>query len=213
MRTRRVRYAGLGAAVIVFGSWISFSVAPGGAYGTVAALAVLFAGTPDGRARLLLARGIGAALVGVALVLGGLLALDWLGDPLLRFRSAMAYHRAWKGGMLGGRYALVGLVEYAVYVGAPVLVFYLGAHVRGRTLSRPEAIFLWGVSGLIAAQAASSGAVEVARTWLFLSPLLAMGAAIGVRREMGYRGTPWGAFVMVVLHLALIPIMRANQIF
>ena len=213
MRTGKTRYAGLGAAVIAFGSWISFSVAPGGAYGTVAAVAAFFTGVPDAQKRLLLVRGVAAALLGAALVLLALEALDWLGDPVLRFRNAMAYHRAWKGGMLGGRYALVGLAEYAVYVGAPVLVFYFGAHVPGRRLAAPEALFLWGVSALIALQALSSGAVEVARTWLFLSPFLALGAAIGIRRAMGYVGTPTGAFAMVVVHLAIIPIMRAHQIF
>jgi hypothetical protein len=133
------------------------------------------------------------ALVGltagfVILLLTGLWLLDY--NPLLRFSSAMAYHRTWKhwqsGVMPSLKFAGPNLFEFAWWLGLPLAALFVIRSVqairtiRKQRLSAANQITLMTAAALLLLALFGQTKGEVARLWIFLMPLVCFGVAASV---------------------------------
>ncbi|MCS6799299.1 MAG: hypothetical protein NZ898_12385 [Myxococcota bacterium] len=176
----------IAGALLGVGLWTTFSLLPMAA---LLGLLVALHGARRGARRLAPEwsdRGmrlfvLGASTLAVVLLLWG---VDLSPDPLQRMRVALDYHARWKGGLVGGWHGLIALVEYWLWAGLVVLALLaarIGLALR-RTSMRSRTLADHAVIALVAthlATALQSGSVEVARLWLWQTPLLATVVATG----------------------------------
>jgi hypothetical protein len=128
---------------------------------------------------------LGGLVIGFAgTFLIGLLILDY--NPLIRFESAMEYHRVWKewqpGVLNTFKFAGLNLIEFAWWVGLP-LVFLFSAKMVSvfRNFSNRKSIRLNLIvlmTSVLILSLALFGQTkgEVARLWIFVMPLVCLGS-------------------------------------
>ncbi len=200
--------AALAGALLALGLYISFSLLPviPLALGIVAAFAL--AAEPHTRpwrrvALTLIGFAAGAFAVHAVLIT----ALHY--QPAQRFHAAMAYHERWKAGVPTLPWRGWSLLEFSLYAGLPLMATLLGRALgalrRAREARRaPATLLAPGVVVIMAVLAGLSGTNEVARLWLFMVPVVALGA-VSVRSS----ASRIEALVGMQFFIALV--MKANQ--
>jgi hypothetical protein len=232
-RTGRARWMGVAGGLASLGLYFSFSLLAalplvGGSW--VAAWRTGQSAPPDDPSRpahpqwaftQLGAAGLAglAAFAAVQLVLAWLLAFDLA----TRLEVALAYHAAWKRGVPTLLWRFVAPLEWALYVGLPLVSVWLyRAGVGMKTALERRTHTTWepsplgsllslGLAGLVVALAATAGTNEVARLWLFLVPFV--GAAVAVDLPaIGTtgRGTPALAWLAGLQALVAV-VMKGTQ--
>lgn len=173
------------------------------------------------------ARGLGpslrrGALLGAtstataAALLGVLVGTGLFAHPIDRFHAALEHHYEWKAGAIGGRFGVLGMVEFWSYAGPPllgaVLLAALPAAFRWQGLvPRSGDTLALGVALVQIAMAVTAGCSEDARIWLWLVPLFSAAGVVALRREAAPEApeAPW--VTQVFLQVGLLAVMRASQ--
>jgi len=173
---RRLVLGLAGGTLFALGLYTSFSLLPLGV-ATLAALGLRWrAARRDARPF----HGVeGVAWAALAFVATAALLMVFLRfDPQRRFLGAMAYHREWKAGVPTTLWRAVAPLEFALWLGAPLLFTVFGGALGGARDGR--GVGVWAL-GMLAITTAVSGTNEVARLWIFLVPLFAVAAAMARR--------------------------------
>ena len=194
---------GAAAGVLAYAAaFASFGLLPALPLAVVVALAAASGPARDrGRRAALFGAGMLAGFAATYAVFSMLLGYDALG----RFRRAVAYHAAWKGGPSGFAadlgFAEVNAIEFALFLGLPLaLLFVVGLARAARRLAvlspvRVDALALAVGAVLIALAVFGRTQGEVARLWLFLVPLVCLVSAA----EAHARLRPMAAVVLLLL--------------
>lgn len=189
VRWDRLWLSMLGGAVLVLGLYTSFSllVAPALAVGCAATVAIERARA--GERSWPVAGDVVTHVLGAtaAFAVGLALLTVWLRfDLVARYEWAMAYHARWKRLVPLPLWRAVALLEYALYVGVPLVGVWLwrtaraGARLASRRWSTADLASV-GFLVLLLSLSAVAGTNEVCRMWSFLTPFLALSAATGLR--------------------------------
>jgi hypothetical protein len=216
-------WTALGGAVFGLSLFVTFSVLPvvGLALGCIA-LVILQSATKRDRLEAM----HGGAWHAVAFG-GGALAVLWLLALALdyqlaaRLSRALDYHAHWKRAVPTGPWRGWALVEFALYVGFPLVAAFLWRVVAGARRAaaigaaaarEPHHLAPLALLPFLFALSLAAGTNEVARLWLFLVPFVALAAATGTSEaaRAGQWWTPacWLAACQAVLALVL----KANQV-
>lgn len=212
-------WAAGGGVLLGLSLYVSFSLLPvlGLALGTLAFVA-LQRSRHEPRATVALAAGWHAVAF-VAGVLVALWALWWLMDFQLaaRLTRALSYHAHWKRGVPTWPWKGWALVEYALYVGFPMMAVFLARAMRPLVALRVRHVWAkeWFAPGLLAYFAVltlASGTNEVARLWLFTVPFVALAAATATHDAA--RGGRWYAPViwLAACQGVVTLVLKANQV-
>ena len=116
----------------------------------------------------------------------------------------------------GGRFGVLGLVEFWSYAGPPLLcaaLLALGpAIVRWHALvPRPGDTLAVAVVGVQVAMAVTAGCSEDARIWLWLIPLFSAAGVVALRRTASAAAPEALWVTQVVVQVALLGVMRTSQ--
>lgn len=187
-RTDRLGWSAAAGVALMLGIYVSFSLLVAVPLALGCWLAVAIDRARAGAGRTALARIAMHVFVAAVLASATFLALRFLlrFDLLVRYENAIAYHARWKAGVPSDVWRLAALVEYALYVGVPLVVVWLFGTGRGlvrlaRLRIDTVALTSVGLVVVLAITSALSGTNEVSRMWMLLNPFLALSAATGLR--------------------------------
>ena len=141
-------------------------------------------------------------------------------DPLVRYEAAMEYHARWKRAVPTELWRRAALVEYALYVGVPLVAVWLTRVLRGAVRIVPfrldtRDLTTVGLFVLLLLVSAKSGTNEVSRMWMLLNPFLALSAATALRplalRDRSGDGWKVPLAVLASTQLVVALFMKAFQ--
>jgi hypothetical protein len=185
----------LGGAVVFLGVFVSFSLVPLIVMGP--ALAFLQAMAKRQRAETKRQVGVVLGILAGILSVGVLFHIVYGYDPLLRFESAMAYHRMVKLYEPGLGQVILAAVqnntEFAFWVGVPIVLMAFSRSLRAavRLLRRRsedlDVLALGFLATYVGLNVFGQTRGEVGRLWLFMVPVLVLLAYDEVKNLLGRR--------------------------
>lgn len=138
-------------------------------------------------------------------------------EPVRRFDSALAFHVAWKAAVPTDLWRWLSLVEFGLYVGAPLCLALVALTMAALpALSRDanattSSLLALGISATLAVLAWKQGTNEVARLWLFMVPFIGLSVAGGIQQWFAGPARKRLIHRMVVAQLLLTLVMKVRQ--
>lgn len=163
-------------------------------------------------------RGMALSVIGT-LVMHGLFYLLFRYDAIERYTDAMMYHQAWKlwqpGISESMKYGLLNLTEYFCWMGLPLATLFVvslakpARNLAARRFNEIQWFSIIAVMALAGMAFLGQTKGEVARLWIFMTPLVCMVAAAEIKRRFPLR---YDKMILFTIALQFVTIMLMKHI-